>query len=140
MKHLIALLVVVTSLSFGTTLLPVHASAVDVLSPVCNGAASGSAACNTNDRSAKCGINGAKSCNPLFGANGVITIVIRVLGLIIGFIAVVMIIASGLKMILAGGDAASLKEARATLGHALGALLVALLAEAIVGFILSKIP
>ncbi|HVS58447.1 MAG TPA: hypothetical protein VHD60_01780 [Candidatus Saccharimonadales bacterium] len=78
--------------------------------------------------------------NALFGPSGIITIIIKVLGIVVGFLAIIMIIAAGLKMILSGGDAADLKEARASLAHSLAALAVAVLAEAIVGFILSKIP
>lgn len=77
--------------------------------------------------------------NALFGPSGIITIIIKVLGIVVGFLAIIMIIAAGLKMILSGGDAADLKEARASLAHSLAALAVAVLAEAIVGFILSKI-
>lgn len=143
MKSLvITLLVLIGGLVAGSVLLPNYVHAVDVITPskVCDKAGS-SAVCQDapSTNNARCA-NASSGCNPLFGSNGVITIVIRVLGFIIGFIAVVMIIASGLKMILAGGDAASLKEARSTLAHALGALLVAVLAEAIVGFILNQVP
>lgn len=137
---LVTLFVLVGALGTVSTLLPNYVYAVDVLGSVCNGSASDSAACSERSTANPDCVKSGSGCNPLFGSSGVITIVIRVLGLIIGFIAVVMIIASGLKMILAGGDAARLKEARASLGHALGALLVALLAEAIVGFILNRIP
>lgn len=107
------------------------ALAVDVL-PICNNStAQSTAVCQDK--------NNSKSGNPLFGPSSVISRVISILGSFIGFLSVLMIIAAGMRMITAGGDAAALKSARASLYQALGGLLIAALAEVIVGFVLNKL-
>jgi hypothetical protein len=58
---------------------------------------------------------------------------------IIGVIAVVMLVIGGLQFITAQGDPSGVVRARKIMVYALGGLLVAVSAEAIVTFVISKL-
>src|SRR6476620_9800407 len=55
---------------------------------------------------------GSNATNPLFGPGGILTIAARIMSIIIGISSVVIIVISGMRMILAGGDANTASNAR----------------------------
>ena len=135
-KRIKALTLVLFSICcMGLTMLPVTASAVEVINPACKNADPKNlpAICQPGSDSH------VGNSNPLFGPGSALDLIIQVLSAVVGFGAVLMIIVSGIRMATSGGDAQSLKSARASLTHALVALLIAALAETIVGFVLGKL-
>jgi Type IV secretion system pilin len=105
--------------------------------PVSAGAVSVSGACS----------NGAGStavCKELSGSNGnpiinTLKIVIEILAIVIGVASVIMIIIGGIKMIMSGGDPSAVKSGRDTVIYALIGVVIAIFAQAIVSFVLSKL-
>lgn len=68
-----------------------------------------------------------------------ITNIINILLFIVGVAAVIVIIIGGLRYILSSGDQASITSAKNTILYAVIGLIVALLAYAIVNFVLSSL-
>lgn len=77
--------------------------------------------------------------NPLFGQNGIITRVTQLLTIAAGAISVIMIIVGGLKYTFSSGDPNNTKSAKSTVLYALVGLIVALMAQAIVIFVLKEL-
>ena len=71
-------------------------------------------------------------------ADSMIKIVINTILYIIGIISVIMIIIGGLRYTLSGGDSSSTKAAKDTILYAVIGLVVAIMAFAIVNFVVSK--
>lgn len=71
--------------------------------------------------------------------NTTLTAVINILSLVVGIIAVIMIIISGLKFITANGDAGNVKSARHALTYALVGVVVVALAQALVQFVFRRV-
>ena len=96
----------------------------------------------------KCGqgsVNGVpRICNSLAQNNGnpaigIIGSTIKVLSVIIGITAIVTILVSAARMILANGDAQSFGNARSAILYAFVGIIVAIFAQLIVVFVLDKI-
>jgi hypothetical protein len=71
-------------------------------------------------------------------ANSLIRDVIRVLLFIVGTVSVIMIIVGGIRYTLSNGDAGQIKSAKDTVLYAVVGLVVALLAYAIVNFVVAR--
>lgn len=71
-------------------------------------------------------------------ATDMITIVINILLFIIGIIAVIMIIVGGIRYTLSNGNASSTKEAKDTILYAVIGLIIAMMAYAIVNFVVGN--
>ena len=69
----------------------------------------------------------------------VIKALLRVLSLVAGILAVIMIIVAGMKYITSGGDAQSVAGAKRTLIYAIVGLIVAALAQIIVRYVLKQV-
>jgi hypothetical protein len=99
------------------------------------------AACGTGSSSkAKVleGIGQAGSDCKTKGITHAINGVVRILSLIVGMAAIVMIIVAGFKYITSGGDANKVGGAKQTLIYALVGLVLAALAQILVHFILNQ--
>lgn len=81
---------------------------------------------------------GLTSCDGGSDVNKVLTSVINILSAIIGVVAVIMIILSGLKYITSGGDGQKVASAKNTLVYSLVGLVIVALAQLIVHFVLGK--
>jgi len=83
-------------------------------------------------------INGNSACNTPAGPNLTKTMhtVVNILSIILGIIAVIMIIISGLKYVTSGGDASSVSSAKNTLIYSLVGLVVAAMAQFFARYIL----
>jgi cytochrome bd-type quinol oxidase subunit 2 len=77
--------------------------------------------------------------NPITGPNGLIIKATRVLAVIAGVAAVIMIIVSGLRYILSEGDPAKASQARNGLIYALVGLIVIIAAQSIITFVIDRI-
>ncbi|MBS7346359.1 MAG: hypothetical protein KIG14_01465, partial [Candidatus Sacchiramonaceae bacterium] len=86
----------------------------------------------------KDGIEASRSAEmpvDLFGASGIFTQVTNVLLFLIGVLSVIMLIFGGLRYIISGGNAKSVESAKNTILYAIVGLVVAILAFAIVNFV-----
>jgi len=72
----------------------------------------------------------------LFGSAGVITNVTSFLLYIVGAVSVIMVIVGGLRYAISGGNSSAVTAAKNTILYALVGLVVAVLAYAIVEFVL----
>lgn len=80
----------------------------------------------------------ARICGDTTGAADIVKDLINLLLWAIGVLAVIMIIHSGLKYVTSRGDAAGVKSAKDTLLYAVIGLVVAILAFAIVNFVIGQ--
>jgi len=71
------------------------------------------------------------------GVPKVIKAVVEILSFVVGVVAIIMIVVSGLKFMTSGGDAQKAATAKTTLTYALVGLAVAALAQVLVRFVLS---
>lgn len=88
------------------------------------------------------GIEAAKTDDmpaELLGRNGVFTGITNTILYIIGILSVVMIIVGGLKYALSGGDSKQVTDAKNTILYAIIGLIIAILAYAIVNFVLEVV-
>lgn len=124
LRALAAALVLVAGL--GVTTLHVQsasAATVDVLAP-CKKDSVKSTVCKGADETS---------------LNSLMQNVINLLITIIGIISVIMIIVGGIRYTTSGGDAGQTKSARDTIIYAVVGLVVAIMAYAIVNFVLSRL-
>ncbi len=89
---------------------------------------------NLSTNQAACPTNG----NENTGLNQIITLVINVFSVIVGFIAVVMMIYGGFKYITSSGDSGNVTAAKNTIMYALIGLVVVALAQLVVRFVIGK--
>lgn len=95
------------------------------------------AQCNQN--SVGGGVNcagNATTGGSLFGASGIVTNVINTMIFVTGIVAVVFIIIGGIRYIVSQGDEKSINGAKNTILYAVIGLIIAILAFAIVNFVL----
>lgn len=114
----------------GLSMVPVAASAqVNPFQNCAQGVANDSTVCNA----VKGGTGG------LFGPNSIWNRILNTLTFVIGAIAVLMVIVGALRYALSAGDQGSVTGAKNTIIYALIALIVAIMANAIVNFVLTAI-
>lgn len=114
-----------------------------VAAPLCLMSTSAGAAnvfsksCSTQPNSSVCKeVSGSSNTNPFIG---IIKAAINIISIIAGIAAVIGIMVSGLRMILAGGNAESVASARSGLIYSLVGVAVVVLAQSIVVFVLNKL-
>jgi len=81
---------------------------------------------------------GAGQTTDLFGQAGVFQTITNVLLFVLGAISVIMIIIGGIRYVLSGGNATAVTAAKNTILYAIVGVIVALLAYAIVNFVLTS--
>lgn len=81
---------------------------------------------------------GADQTTELFGQTGIFRTITNVLLFILGAISVIMIIIGGLRYVVSGGNATAVTAAKNTILYAIVGVIVALLAYAIVNFVLNS--
>jgi Type IV secretion system pilin len=72
------------------------------------------------------------------GVNTAVRAVVRILAMVAGIAAVIMIIISGFKYITSNGDSGKISSAKNTLIYALVGIFVAAIAQALVSFVLNQ--
>lgn len=79
---------------------------------------------------------GADQPAELFGDTGVVSQISSILLFIVGIVAVIMIVVGGFRYIISGGDASQVQAAKNTILYALVGVIIAILAYAIVNFVM----
>lgn len=112
-------------------LIPQSAMAFDLLGNACTtpGASSSSASCT----------NHGNNTNSLTGGNGVLYKVTRIVAILGGIAAVIIMIVGGFLYVISQGDPQKTSQARSTIIYAVVGLVVIILAQSIITFILSRI-
>ena len=87
--------------------------------------------CGSNSDSAVCKSQGDSATN-------MITTVINILLYLVGIIAVIMIVIGGVRYTTSNGNATHVKEAKDTILYAIVGLIVAMMAYAIVNFVVGR--
>lgn len=96
-------------------------------------------ACNGQTNSATCtSVTPPKGTNPLTGSNGILMKVARIIAIIGGVTAVIVIIISGFSYMTANGDAQKAKKARDALVGALVGLFIISIASIIITFVVNN--
>lgn len=120
------LLTAVTLFSIGNA-----AMAVDVTGKACEGIQSSSVC---PDAAA------GRTENPLFGPNGVLTSAVEILSVVLGVIAVIVLVIAGIRFATSQGDPQKVASARSTVIYALAGIVVAVLSQALVQLVLTRLP
>lgn len=107
------------------------------------GGAQASAALTPNQQAVCESIGSGKDCTDTAAGGGtqidsVIQTIVRVLGIVAGILAVIMIIVSGIKYITSGGDSSKIASAKNALVYALVGIVIVALSQVIVRFVLSN--
>jgi hypothetical protein len=119
-KQLLMALALVVGIS-GATLSVSDVSAINVFK-----------ACSGTGSSQVCSAQGTDN------ATSMAQTIVSTMLLILGILAVIMIIYSGIKYVISAGDASKIKSAKDTLTYSIVGLIVAVLAYAIVNFVVTK--
>lgn len=127
MKKILATIFAAITLASPAVFATGQAAAVNVFQPCNDPAASGSGVCNDAQNS---------TGNPIIK---IIKIAIEIISFLIGIAAVIGIVVSGFRIIVSGGDSQAVASARSALIYSLAALAIAVLAQAIVAFVLDKL-
>lgn len=85
------------------------------------------------------GVKASNEKNPLLGEDGLLTTMASILSFLVGFAAIIVIIIAGIQYILSNGDANKISSAKDTIIYAVIGLVVAVVAQAIVALVLSKL-
>lgn len=75
----------------------------------------------------------------IFGDSGIFTRVSNILLFIIGVLSVIMLIIGGLRYVISGGNASAVTAAKNTILYAIVGLVVAILAYAIIHFVITAL-
>jgi len=109
---------------FGLAALPSSVGALDVFNDACSGSASTTALCKDRNNEQ---------------IQGFVKNLVNVMLYVLGAISVIVIIFAGIFYVMSMGDATAITKAKNTLLYAVIGLVVALLAYAIVNFVLEAI-
>jgi heme/copper-type cytochrome/quinol oxidase subunit 2 len=96
-----------------------------------------SAACGTPQECAKQGVESAQTGSKDTDAKQVTQSIVNLLLFITGTVAVIMIVIGGIKYVTSAGDASQAKSAKDTILYSVIGLIVAILAYAVVTFIIN---
>lgn len=77
--------------------------------------------------------------NPLFGKDGLLNKITRGVAAVAGSVAIILMIIGGYKMMLSNSDKAAFASGRSTLIYAAVGLAVIVIAQALIGFIITRI-
>lgn len=127
MKNILVLFGLAMALLTPTALIPESVSAANVFSKPCS-AQPNSSVCKE--------VSGSSNTNPFID---IIKTAINIISILTGIAAVIGIMVSGLRMILAGGNAESVASARSGLIYSMVGVVVVVLAQAIVVFVLNRL-
>lgn len=81
---------------------------------------------------------GVDQAASLFGTTGIFTTISNVMLFLVGAVSVIMVVIGGLRYVISGGNSASVGAAKNTILYAIVGLVIALLAYAIVNFVIGS--
>ena len=84
-------------------------------------------------------VESSNTRNPLLGPDGILTTMASILAYLVGFAAIIVIIIAGIQYILSSGDSAKISKAKDTIIYAVIGLIVAVVAQGVVGLVLSRL-
>lgn len=122
-------------------LVPVLALGISLVAPVAQSASAATADCSETNLSVTSGASCAKGddqSSDLFGSSGIFKTITNVMLFIIGAVSVIMLIIGGIRYTVSGGDSAAVTGAKNTILYAIVGIVVALLAFAVVNFVLTQ--
>lgn len=131
LKKKLQALLLVPALAFGV----VAAVPAVTVGAACQNTTSGN---NVNLQNGVDCAKGEDQSPKLFGNGGVFSTITNVLLFIIGAISVIMLIIGGIRYTVSGGDQAAITSAKNTILYAIVGIIVALLAYAIVNFVVGS--
>ena len=120
----------------GLMVVPALALALSFVAPVAV-----SAQCDPNNLSISSGADcaqGNEQPTDLFGTTGVFRTITNILLFLVGAVSVIMLIIGGVRYVVSGGDQAAVTSAKNTILYSIVGLVVALLAYAIVNFVIGQ--
>ena len=82
---------------------------------------------------------GTNTPTQLFGDGGMITKIVNVILFLIGAVSVIMLIIGGFRYIVSQGDSTKVTSAKNTILYAIIGLIIAILAYAIVNFVMNQV-
>lgn len=74
----------------------------------------------------------------LFGTTGIFTTISNVMLFVVGAISVIMVIVGGLRYVISGGNSSNITAAKNTILYAVVGLIIAIMAYAIINFVLES--
>ncbi len=128
----LAVLMIVATMALGVGTLALPATGVQAL-----GIQGGANSAKGNGQSA-CIVDGAKGGENCSAEDNLFQTITNVLLFIIGGISVIMLIIGGIRYTISGGDSSAVTAAKNTILYAVVGIVVALLAYAIVNFVLGS--
>lgn len=138
------LFLIVPTISYAADTSSTSNSPINPFDDVCSSFSNGNGGV-TNDAPSVCKENAqdanksAKDLNPFSGSGGILLRTAKLLTFITGVASVIIIILSGLKYVVAGGDSNSINSAKNTLLYALVGLVVTLIAQGIIVFVVKAL-
>jgi hypothetical protein len=114
------------------------ASGTDVFQGPCKSGGASSTVCKDKAPALSDPNNPNASNNPLIGTNGILMKIVRIIALVAGVAAVIMLIINGLSMITSSGDTQKFSKARDGFIFALVGLVIIVLAQYIISFVVSR--
>lgn len=119
------------------SLVPLPTAAIDVFQN-CGGAAGGTGSSTGGS------VTGTASGSQICGAKGdsftnIMKNIINTILFVLGIVAVIMIIIGGIRYVTSNGDSNQIKSAKDTILYSVIGLVVAIMAYAIVGFVLDRL-
>lgn len=127
----------IKKLSQGLLLVPAIALMVSVVLPVTPVAMA--ASCDTKNLSITNGAGcaqGKDQPTELFGDGGIFETIVNILLFLIGAVSVIMLIYGGIRYTISGGDSTAVTSAKNTILYAVVGIVVAVLAFAVVNFVI----
>ncbi len=97
--------------------------------------------CDPSSNPAQAGVDCAKASGTptsLFAPGGTFQVISNTLIFLVGAISVIMLIIGGLRYVLSSGEASAVKGAKDTILYAIIGIIVAILAYAIVSFVVGR--
>lgn len=82
--------------------------------------------------------HGVDQPGDLFGQTGTFRTITNVMLFLVGAISVIMLIIGGIRYVVSGGDSTAVQNAKNTILYAIVGIVVALLAYAVVSFVISS--
>lgn len=119
-------------------LVPVFALAVSAALPMVQPATPAYAAFDQGIQDGADSSKGKDQSSDLFGQQGIFRTITNVLLFIIGAISVIMLIIGGIRYVVSAGDSSAVTGAKNTILYAIVGIVVALLAYAVVNFVLGS--
>lgn len=120
----LSVIVVMAAVVTLSSTVPVAADGLDVFKQACtDGSAANSELCKNNQ-------------TLIGGSNSIWQKIVNTLTFVIGAVAVIMIVIGGLKYVLSNGDQSQITSAKNTILYSVVGLVVAIMANAIVNFVI----